>query len=137
MAAIADSNSTASQEDQASALLHHQSQALKFFLSDPTASIATTAHELTLPTIEVQRRAKEDRGTLEHFDRFKLWEQLADAIRSHTNLNDRLVELVCEIQQISDEDDTFTSMAGFSMYWTEFAFDCRWLSWIILLFSEC
>ncbi|CZT25110.1 uncharacterized protein RCC_10839 [Ramularia collo-cygni] len=119
----ADPSLNASQEDHTSALLQRQSEALCRFLSDPSISASEAAQNLTAPTLGAQRKAKSNHETLS--DGSKLWKDIANAIRNQTDQNDRLVELVREIQKISDDDDTFKSMAGYHMYWTEFAYDFK------------
>lgn len=71
-----------------------QLQALEIYLTHQSVSAAEVAKKLTEPFVEaLGDRPKE-------FDTSGLWRTIAEAIKEFTEANDRLTELVKEIQKV-------------------------------------
>lgn len=117
----------AAQEKHEYPLLPEQLQALKAFLTDSGVPASQTAQDLTRPVISLHQKAKTDPSVLSTYEHSTLWRSIADAIRQLPDFNDKLVDLVVEIQKVSDPEDHFSSMSDYQQYWTEFVFDCKYV----------
>ncbi|KAK2595215.1 hypothetical protein QQS21_007068 [Conoideocrella luteorostrata] len=125
MSAITPQEFIAAQEKEEYPLIPEQLEALRVFLTDPTVPISQVAQDLTRPVIKLHEEAKKDPDALSNFDHGTLWSSIADAIGKLTDLNDRLVDLVVEIQKIPDPEGHFASMTDYKQHWNEFAYDFK------------
>jgi hypothetical protein len=108
----------ASQAAQDYPLSSTQLNALAAFLLDEAFPVSEAAKNLTEPIVDAFKKDANE------FDCDELWRTITDAVKKLTDMNDRLVQLVVEIQKIHDAEGGFTSMQGFNEHLTEFAFDC-------------
>ncbi|GAB0137779.1 hypothetical protein EsDP_00006032 [Epichloe bromicola] len=115
----------AAQEKHEYHLLPKELQALKAFLTDSSVPATQTAQDLTSPVISLHQKAKTDPSVLSTYEHSTLWRSIADAIRQLPEFNDKLVDLVVEIQKVSDPEDLFSTMSGYQQYWSEFVFDFK------------
>lgn len=54
-----------------------------------------------------------------------LWNSVADGIKQLTEYNDRLFDVVVELQKVVGPLFSFEHMTGFREHWTEFIFNCE------------
>ncbi|KAG5981692.1 hypothetical protein E4U55_002673 [Claviceps digitariae] len=106
-------------------LIPEQLYAIEAFFTDPSVPISQIAHDLTQPVIKLQQEAKKNPGAVKEFDYGRLWSSLTDAIARLPDFIDRIVDLVVEIQKVSDPEDHFGCMIDYQQYWTEFAYDFK------------
>ena len=113
----------ASQEQEKYPLSSTQLSALRTFFSDPSVPVSQVAKQIAKPLLEIVEKVQRGESCEDRFGR--LWRTIADAVRTLTSLNDRLVELVVELQRVEDPSGYIGAMCDFNEYWQEFAFDCK------------
>lgn len=133
MPAVTVQDFIAAQKGSETPLIPEQLEAFTTFLTDSSVPPSQIAQELTRPVINLHQAAKKDPDLLSTFDHGRLWSSIADAIRELPDLNDKLVDLVVEIQKVSDPEGHFASMIDYQQYWTEFAYDCMPLPPILFI----
>ncbi|KAG6314869.1 hypothetical protein E4U22_008365 [Claviceps purpurea] len=115
----------AAEKTKESPLIPEQLGALTAFFLDDTVPTSKIAHDLTRPVISLHEAAEKNPDLLDTFDHGRLWSSLADAVRKLPDFHDKIVDLLVEIQKVSDPANHFASMVDYQSYWTEFAFDFK------------
>jgi hypothetical protein len=100
-----------------------QLSALSNLFVEPKSSIPEIARQITAPILRALEKEPDA-----PVDCYRLWRTIADAVKDLTEFNDKLVELVVEIQKVPDSIGYIAHMQDFRQYWTEFAFNCGSLS---------
>ncbi|KAK2601873.1 hypothetical protein QQS21_004559 [Conoideocrella luteorostrata] len=100
-----------------------QLAALKSFLTNPSVSASDAAKDITRPIIEARQKALNKEPS--DYDFTSLWSTIAEAVRQLTDHNDRLVELVTEIQKVPDQEGYIAFMQDYREHWTEIAFEFK------------
>ncbi|KAF4631004.1 hypothetical protein G7Y89_g7132 [Cudoniella acicularis] len=96
-----------------------QLTALKTLFSDPTIPISQAAQQIVAPTLKY---LEQNPGSQAPDNDFILWRTIASAIKQLPEFNDRLLELVLEINKIPAANGYFKGLYDFYMHWREFAF---------------
>ncbi|KAG5917190.1 hypothetical protein E4U42_007358 [Claviceps africana] len=125
MTSITAQEFIAAEMEKESPLIPEQLKALTTFFTDADVPTSQIAHDLTRPVISLHQAAKKDPELLNTFDHGRLWSSLADAIGQLPDYIDKIVDLVVEIQKVSDPDGHFSSMVDYRQYWTGFAYDFK------------
>jgi hypothetical protein len=90
--------------------------AFRKLFKDPSVPVSAIAKEAASPIIANMPNEQDPRWpncTL-------LWRTLARAVDTFTDLNDRFVEFVVELQKLPDGDHVFEILPQFNNHWTEF-----------------
>jgi hypothetical protein len=95
--------------------------AFKKLLSDPSVPASATAKEAASPIIANLPNEKDPRWP----DCTLLWRTLARAVDTFTDLNDRFVEFIVELQKLPDGDHVFAILPQFNNHWTEFGYSSK------------
>lgn len=107
----------AAQEAEEYPLNSTQLSGLKTLFSDPSVPVSQVAQEVAAPILKA---LKETPGA--PVDTFIFWRTIAAAVKELPQYNDRLVELVIELQKIPSPLDYLSYMTDFNQHWTEFEF---------------
>ena|ERR1700744_804737 len=108
------------QEIHDAPLASEQLSALSSLSLESNISVSEIARQITAPILKSL-----DRKPDSPVDCYRLWRTVADAVKELTDYNDKLVELVVEIQKVPDTTGYITDMQDFRQHWTEFAFNCE------------
>lgn len=123
MASISYQDFLSEQEKKKYSATPEELSALRILFADPSVPVSQVAQVITKPIIEENHRAKTNPEKPSTYEYSIIWRTIADAVRQLTEYNDKLVELVVEIQKTPDEYVAF--MQDFQMHLNEFAFECR------------
>ena len=85
------------QENHETPITSEQLSALTKLFAEPNISASEIAMQITTPILKALEKEPDS-----PVDCFRLWRTIADAVKQLTNFNDRLVELVVEIQRVPD-----------------------------------
>jgi hypothetical protein len=94
-----------------------QLAAFETLFSDDSVPVSEIANQITTPYIKD--------GSTQPEDIFFLWRTIFDAVEQLTGFNDKLVELVTEIQKVPGME-TGGHMVQFNQTWTEFRNSCKY-----------
>jgi hypothetical protein len=93
-----------------------QLAAFETFFSNDAVAVSEISEQISRPYITD--------GTKEPADDYLLWRTIFDAVEQLTEFNDKLVELVTEIQKVPHME-TEGHMVQFRQTWTEFRNSCK------------
>jgi len=108
------------QEKQEWQILPEQHSALEKLFSDSHYPVSQVAQQIAAPWLAEAEKDSEyipEEGTL--------WRTIGDAVKQLTEKNDRLFQLVIELQKLDGLDYSFKTLTGFHQHWTEFMFNCK------------
>lgn len=110
----------ASQEAQTYPVDRTQLFALRTLFSNTLVSVAEIAQQVAAPIIQ----ALNDNPMVPP-DSYLLWRTIAAAVKELPQYNEKLVELVVELQKVPSPSDYISDMSDFREHWTEFVFHCK------------
>jgi hypothetical protein len=112
-----------------------QLSALDTLFSDPAVPVSQLAEQIAGPIISAL-----EKNPGKPVECSPLWCTISLAIKQFTEFSDKFVELVVELQKVSDPAGYIAGMDDMKMYWTEFAFNCKIFLFLLfllfLLFSK-